>query len=501
MMTLTDTTSRTASPAPEFPPGRLFIGGTWRDASDGGRMDVIAPATGEKITDVAKATSADVDAAVAAARAAFDSGVWSGLSSRERARILQRAYTLMRERTEEIAQAESANVGKPITFARVVDVNNAAELYEYYASLGHHLDGSVRETTGNNHAYVKSEPMGVVAAITPFNFPLILSSSKIAPALIAGNTIVHKPASDTPLSALIMAQILQEAGVPDGVFNVVTGSGSSIGDHLVGHPGVDKVAFTGSTEIGAHAAALAAKSLKSFTAELGGNAANILFADADLNAAIHTVIGAFVFNTGQFCMAGPRLLVERPIYEVVLGILADALPHVPFGDITNPETVIGPLASATQLEKVAAIVERAKAAGARVVTGGEKVDRGGGFYYSPTVLADLPEDAEAIVEETFGPVLTVQPFDTEEDAIRLANSTRYGLASGIQTADLAKAHRVAARLHAGITWVNGWAILDPAVPFGGVKDSGWGREGGPEAMASYQRSHSIVFNLEPGGAQ
>jgi acyl-CoA reductase-like NAD-dependent aldehyde dehydrogenase len=246
---------------------------------------------------------------------------------------------------------------------------------------------------------------------------------------------------------------------------------------------------------------LAAKSLTSFTAELGGNAANILFADADLNAAIHTVIGAFVFNTGQFCMAGPRLLVERPIYEVVLGILADALPHVPFGDITNPETVIGPLASATQLEKVAAIVERAKAAGARVVTGGEKVDRGGGFYYSPTVLADLPEDAEAIVEETFGPVLTVQPFDTEEDAIRLANSTRYGLASGIQTADLAKAHRVAARLHAGITWVNGWAILDPAVPFGGVKDSGWGREGGPEAMASYQRSHSIVFNLEPGGAQ
>jgi acyl-CoA reductase-like NAD-dependent aldehyde dehydrogenase len=500
-MTLTDTTSRTASPASEFPPGRLFIGGAWREASDGGRMDVIAPATGKKLTDVARATTADVDDAVAAARAAFESGVWSGLSSRERARILQRAYTLMRERTEEIAQAESANVGKPITFARVVDVNNAAEMYEYYASLGHHLDGSVRETTGNNHAYVKNEPMGVVAAITPFNFPLILSSSKIAPALVAGNTIVHKPASDTPLSALIMAQILQEAGVPDGVFNVVTGSGAAIGDHLVGHPGVDKVAFTGSTEIGAHAAALAAKSLTPFTAELGGNAANILFADADLNSAIHTVIGAFVFNTGQFCMAGPRLLVERPVYEVVLGILADALPHVPFGDITNPETVIGPLASASQLEKVAAVVERAKAAGARVVTGGEKVDLGGGFYYSPTVLADLPEDAEVIVEETFGPVLTVQPFDTEEDAIRLANSTRYGLASGIQTADLAKAHRVAARLDAGITWVNGWAILDPAVPFGGVKDSGWGRECGPEAMASYQRSHSIVFNLEQGGGQ
>ena len=497
-MTMTETTSPSTT---TFPPGQLFIDGTWREAAQGARMDVIAPATGAKLTDVAKASTADVDATVAAARAAFDSGIWSGLSSRERARIVHRAYELMRERTEELAQAESADVGKPITFARVVDVNNGAELYEYYASLGHHLDGSVRETTGNTHAYVKTEPLGVVAAITPFNFPLILSSTKIAPALVAGNTIVHKPAGDTPLSALLMAQILKDAGVPDGVFNVVTGSGAEIGDHLVSHPDVDKVAFTGSTEIGAHAAQLAGKTLKPFTAELGGNAANILFADADLNTAIHTVIGAFVFNAGQFCMAGPRLLVERPIYDVVLGILADALPHVPFGDITNPETVIGPLASAAQLEKVAGVVERAKAAGARVVTGGETADLGGGFYYRPTVLADLPEDAEAVIEETFGQVLTVQPFDTENEAIRLANSTRYGLASGIQTADLAKAHRVAARLDAGITWVNGWALLDPAVPFGGVKDSGWGREGGPEAMASYQRSHSIVFNLEQGAAQ
>lgn len=497
-MTLTDTQTAASTTAP--PPGRLFIGGQWQDASDGGRMDVIAPATGRKLTDIAKATTVDVDAAVAAARAAFDSGVWSGLSSRERARILQRAYTLMRERSEELARAESADVGKPITFARVVDVNNAAELYEYYASLGHHLDGSVREITGNAHVYVKKEPIGVVAAITPFNFPLILSSTKIAPALLAGNTIVHKPASDTPMSALMMAQILQEAGVPDGVFNVVTGSGAAIGDHLVAHPDVDKVAFTGSTEIGSHAAELAGRTLKPFTAELGGNAANILFADADLNTAIHTVIAAFVFNTGQFCMAGPRLLVERPIYDVVLGILADAVPHVPFGDITDPETVIGPLASATQLEKVAAMVQRSKASGARVVTGGERADREG-FYYRPTVLADLGEDAEAVREEVFGPVLTVQPFDTEEDAIRLANSTRYGLASGIQTSDLAKAHRVAAQLDAGITWVNGWALLDPATPFGGVKASGWGREGGPEAMASYQRSHSIVFNLEQGAAE
>jgi len=490
-VTMTDTTTTLS-------PGKLFIGGVWVEASDGGRTEIINPATGTRITDVAAATISDVDSAVAAARAAFDSGIWSGLSSRERARILQRAYELMRERTEELAQAESANVGKPITFARVVDVNNAAELYEYYASLGHQLDGSVRETTGNTHAYVKREPLGVVAAITPFNFPLILSSTKIAPALIAGNTIVHKPASDTPLTALIMADILAEAGVPAGVFNVVTGSGSTLGDHLVTHPGVDKVAFTGSTEIGAHAAGLAAKTLKPFTAELGGNAANILFADADLDQAINTVIAAFVFNTGQFCMAGPRLLVERPIYETVLGILGGALPHVPFGDPQDPATVIGPLASQTQLTKVAGIVERAKAAGATVVTGGEAVDLGGGYYFQPTVLADLPNSAEAVTEETFGPVLTVQPFDSEAEAIALANGTAYGLASGIQTSDLAKAHRVAAKLQAGITWINGWALLDPSVPFGGVKASGWGREGGPEAMESYQRAHSIVFNLEQG---
>lgn len=494
-MTITDTAPASTA---TFAPGRLFIGGRWTDAVDGARTEILNPATGERITDVAAATISDVDSAVAAARAAFDSGVWSGLSSRERARVLQRAYELMRERTEELAQAESANVGKPITFARFVDVNNAAELYEYYASLGHHLDGSVRETTGETHAYIKREPLGVVAAITPFNFPLILSSTKIAPALIAGNTIVHKPASGTPLSALIMADILTEAGVPAGVFNVVTGSGSTLGDHLVSHPGIDKVAFTGSTEIGAHAAALAAKSLTPFTAELGGNAANILFADADLDRAMQTVISAFVFNTGQFCMAGPRLLVERPIYQTVLEILRNALSHVPLGDPRDPATVIGPLASAAQLRKVASIVERAKEAGATVVTGGSAIDLDGGFYYQPTVLADLPVTAEAVAEEIFGPVLTVQQFDTEEEAVALANSTAYGLASGIQTSDLTKAHRVAAKLQAGITWVNGWAMLDPSVPFGGVKASGWGREGGPEAMQSYQRAHSIVFNLEQG---
>jgi acyl-CoA reductase-like NAD-dependent aldehyde dehydrogenase len=500
-MTITDATAPSTTTPPRLRPGQLFIGGEWREASDGARTDVIDPANGEVFTSVASATTTDVDAAVAAARASFDSGVWSRLSGRERSRVLLKVVQIMRDREDELVWAESTDAGKPVTFARIVDVEHAALQYEYAASLGQHLDGSVRETPANTHAYVRREPIGVVAAITPFNFPLILSSTKIAPALIAGNSIVHKPATDTPVTALLMAEILQEAGVPDGVFNVITGPGSVLGDHLVGHPQVDKVAFTGSTEIGAHAAALAGQTLKSFTAELGGNAANIVFADANLDQAIQAVIGAFVFNAGQFCMAGPRLLVERPIYDVVLGILENAVPSVPFGDVTNPDTVIGPLASRTQLEKVERMVAQAKADGGEIITGGERVELNGGFYFQPTVIAGLTNDAAAVQEEIFGPVLTVQPFDTEDEAVELANSTPYGLASGIQSTNLAKAHRVAARLDAGITWVNGWALLDPAVPFGGVKASGWGREYGPEVLSSYQRTKSIVISLDEGAQQ
>jgi acyl-CoA reductase-like NAD-dependent aldehyde dehydrogenase len=473
--------------------GRLYINGEWRPSSDGATSAVINPATGEQAATVAAATTADVNAAVAAAKAAFDDGRWSGLSGRERARVLNKAALLIRERAEELALTESTDVGKPITFARVVDVATAADQYEYVAALAQQLDGSVRETPLAAHAFTKREPLGVVAAITPFNFPLILSSTKIAAALAAGNSVVHKPASDTPLSALLMAGILTDAGVPAGVFNVVTGSGGALGDHLVAHADVNKVAFTGSTEIGRNVAALAGRNLRPVTAELGGNAANILFADADLDKAIGTVIGAFVFNSGQFCMGGPRLLVERPIYETVLGILKGAVAGVPVGDPTNPETVVGPMASRKQLDKVISYVDGAKADGGEIVVGGQPLDLNGGFYYQPTVIAGLGNDAAAVQEEIFGPVLTVQPFDTEEEAIELANSTEYGLASGIQTSSISRAHRVSSKLDAGIVWVNSWALLDPAVPFGGVKNSGWGREYGPEALESYTRTKSVVI--------
>ncbi|WP_128374624.1 aldehyde dehydrogenase family protein [Streptomyces cavernae] len=480
----------------ETRPGQLFIGGQWREAAGGNRTDVLNPATGQVVTTVAEADASDVDAAVRAARETFDKGEWSGLSGRERGRILHRVAELIRENADEIAQLESLDVGKPITLCHAVDVTNAANDYEYYASLAWTLDGATRDTPLNALAYTKRGPLGVVAAITPFNFPLILAGSKIAPALAAGNTVVHKPAEETPLSALYMANLLKEAGVPDGVYNVVTGTGPVAGEALLRHRGVDKIAFTGSTAIGRHAASVAGEGLKPVTMELGGNAAHIVFEDADVEKAVGAIIKGFVFNTGQFCMGGPRLLVARPLYETVVGILSQAVPGVPLGDPRQPETVIGPMAGEKHLKKVEEFVDLARKEGGRIVCGGERLDLDGGYYYKPTVIADLSNDSRVVQEEIFGPVLTVQPFDSEDEAVELANSTPYGLASGIQTTNLARAHRVAERLQAGIVWINDWAMLDPNVPFGGVKDSGFGREYGPEALASYTKTKSVVVSLD-----
>ncbi|MFF5304003.1 aldehyde dehydrogenase family protein [Streptomyces sp. NPDC013161] len=480
----------------EIEPGRLFVGGQWREAADGARTEVVDPSRGRVVTTVAEAGPADVDAAVSAAREAFDNGHWSGLSGRERGRILHRVAELIRENADELARLESLDVGKPITLCHAVDVTNAANDYEHYAALAYSLDGATRDTPLNALAYTKREPLGVVAAITPFNFPLILAGSKLAPALAAGNTVVHKPADETPLSALYMAGLLQRAGVPDGVVNVVTGAGPVAGEALLRHTGVDKIAFTGSTAVGRHAASVAGENLTPVTMELGGNAAHLVFEDADLEKAVGAVIKGFVFNTGQFCMGGPRLLVARPVYSTLLNILADAVPGVPLGDPRLPETVVGPMAGERHLRKVEEYVDLARKEGARIVCGGERLDLDGGYYYKPTVIADLANDSRVIQEEIFGPVLTVQPFDTEDEAVALANSTPYGLASGIQTGNLARAHRIADRLQAGIVWINDWAMLDPNVPFGGVKDSGFGREYGPEGLAAYTRTKSVVVSLD-----
>ncbi|MFE6938195.1 aldehyde dehydrogenase family protein [Streptomyces chartreusis] len=479
----------------EIEPGRLFIGGRWREAADGARTEVVDPSRGTVLTTAADAGAADVDAAVRAARDAFDDGAWSGLSGRERGRILHRVAELIRENADRMAELESRDVGKPITLAHAVDVTNAANDYEHFAALAHGLDGAVRDTPMNALAYVRRRPVGVVAAITPYNFPLILAGSKIAPALAAGNTVVHKPAEETPLSALYMADLFKRAGVPDGVVNVVTG-GPAAGEALLRHSGVDKVAFTGSTAVGRKVAAIAGEALKPVTMELGGNAAHVVFEDADLEKAVGAIIKGFVFNTGQFCMGGPRLLVARQVHSTLLGILADAVPGVPVGDPREAGTVVGPMAGERHLRKVEEYVELARKEGGTIVCGGERLDLDGGYYYRPTVIADLPNDSRVIQEEIFGPVLTVQPFDSEDEAVELANSTPYGLASGVQTGNLARAHRVAERLDAGIVWVNDWAMLDPAVPFGGVKDSGFGREYGPEALDAYTTTKSVVVSLD-----
>ncbi|WP_063044655.1 aldehyde dehydrogenase family protein [Nocardia pseudovaccinii] len=476
--------------------GQLFIDGKWRNSASGGRSDVVDPSTGRVIGTVAEADRSDVDDAVAAARAAFTGAEWSGRSGRERARILLRIAELVRENTDELVRLESLDVGKPVTLCRSVDVSTTIEQYEYCAALAQTIDGATRRTPLPAFAYTRRDPLGVVAAITPFNFPLILSSSKIAPALAAGNVVVHKPAEETPLSALFMATLFERAGVPPGVVNVVTGSGPVVGAALLEHPGVDKIAFTGSTEIGRRAASVAGAALKPVTMELGGNAAQIVFADADVDKAIGAIIKGFVFNTGQFCMGGPRLLVARPLYETVVGILAEAVAGVRVGDPRDPATVVGPMAAERHVAKVEEYVALARQEGGRVICGGARLDLDGGYYYRPTVIADLADDSRVVQEEIFGPVLTVQAFDTEDQAIALANGTRYGLASGLHTTDLARAHRVADKLQAGIVWVNDWAMLDPAMPFGGVKDSGFGREYGPEALASYTKVKSVVIALD-----
>ncbi|HET9656975.1 MAG TPA: aldehyde dehydrogenase family protein [Kineosporiaceae bacterium] len=493
-MTVVEPQAGTTPGGVEVRPGQLFIGGTWQDAADGATGTIEDPATGRPVTTVAAAGAPDVSAAVGAARTAFDSGTWSGMTPRQRGKILLKAAELLASRADEFARLESLDVGKPLMFTSTVDIPTVVDTFEYYAALAAGIEGATRPTTMPTLAYTRREAIGVVGAITPFNFPAILSATKIAPALAAGNTMVHKPAQETPLSALRFAEILAEAGVPDGVYNLVTGDGS-VGAGIVEHPGVDKIAFTGSSATGRSVAALAAGTLKQVTVELGGKGANIIFADADLEAAINTAIAAFVFNTGQFCMSGSRLLVERPVYEAVVGALAGAAPHIPVGGPFAEGTVVGPMAGPNHLAKVRGFLDAAAGTpGVRVLSGGEPAGAEG-YFVTPHVLADVEQSSTFVQDEIFGPVVTVQPFDTEEEAVRLANGTAYGLAAGLQTKDVTRAHRVAAQLNAGIVWVNGWSLLDPAMPFGGVGRSGYGRENGPEGLDAYLRTKSVVVNL------
>jgi phenylacetaldehyde dehydrogenase len=479
-----------------FPVGQLFIGGQWRDAASGGALEVIDPSNGSPIGSIADADASDVSDAVAAARHAFEDGPWRGWTGRDRAEVLLTIADLVREHGDELAERESRDVGKPLAACRRGDINSVANQFAYCASLAQSLHGSTRELQTPAFAHTRREPYGVVGAITPFNFPLVLSGTKIAPALAAGNVIVHKPAEEASLSALLMAQLMADAGLPDGVYNLITGLGSVAGDALIRHPGIDKLTFTGSSRTGKRVAAAAAENLIPVTMELGGNASNIVFDDVDIDRAVSTAIRGFVFNTGQYCMAGTRLLVASSIYDRVLAELADRIPRLVVGDPRDPATDLGPMAAERHRANVERYVQLAREDGGRIVVGGEARNDGGGFYYLPTVIADLPNDSRVIQEEIFGPVLTVQQFDTEAEAVAMANSTVYGLASGLQTRDLVRAHRVAAKLDAGMVWINTWSKNDASLPFGGVKQSGYGRESGPEVLESYTRIKSVVMSLE-----
>jgi aldehyde dehydrogenase (NAD+) len=482
-------------------PGQLLIGGAWRDAADGATMTTSDPTTEAPITTVAKASAVDADAAVQAASRAFEDGPWGRMHHEERAKILLRMADLMDTRADDFAIREAMDMGMPYRDFRETIMPHCSGLFRFFAGQAMaHMDGAYRRSyEADIRILTRREPVGVVAAITPFNFPLALSASKIAPAMAAGNCIIHKPASDTPLTALALAQVALDAGVPAGVYSLLTGPGGSLGDALVKSPLVDKVAFTGSTGVGQGIARKGADTMKHLTMELGGKSPNIIFADANMEAALQAAFWGIFWNKGEVCVAGSRILVQRPILEEFTARLAAVARDAVVGDPLDPATQIGPIASRGEYDKVLRYVQAGRDGGARLVAGGgTRQLNGRGLFVEATVFADATDEMVISREEIFGPVVPIIPFDTEEDAVRMANDTPFGLASGIQTGDLGRALRLADRIRAGTVWINTWHKYHPNAPFGGFKMSGYGREQGAEAMESYTQYKTVWANL--GGA-
>lgn len=474
--------------------GRLFIDGQWRDGA--AHLPVINPATEETLGSVAAAGTADIDDAVAAARAAL-SGPWGSLSARDRGRFLTRIGQRIVERIDEFARLETLHNGKPIFESRQIEIPAVAECFEYYGGWADKIHGETIPVKGNYLTYTLREPIGVVAAIVPWNFPLLLTAWKVAPALACGNTVVIKPATQTPLTALALAEVAQEVGLPPGVINVVTGRGSDIGDYLVGHPGVDKVAFTGDTGTGRSVMRNAAGSVKQTTLELGGKSPNIVFADADLEAAVRGATMGIFYGKGEVCAAGSRLLVEASIKDEFVSRVGDRARKMRPADPLDPKTRLGSLVSRAQMERVLGYIENGKHEGATLVAGGSRVDigTGRGFFVEPTVFANVTPTMTIAREEIFGPVLAVIEFTDVDDAVAKANDCDYGLAAGVWTRDIKKAHNVARRLQAGTVWVNAYNVYDTAAPFGGYKQSGFGRELGMHALAHYTQTKTVWVDL------
>jgi phenylacetaldehyde dehydrogenase len=477
----------------------LLIDGDWVPAASGETFETLNPATEEVLAEVAHGQAEDIDRAVAAARRAFDwDSPWRRMNASDRGRLIWRIAELIEENGDELAMLESLDNGKPFAIARAADVALAADLFRYMAGWPTKIEGSTVPISalpapGEYLAYTLREPVGVVGQIIPWNFPLLMAAWKLGPVLACGCTVVLKPAEQTPLSALRLGELLQEAGLPDGVVNIVTGFGDA-GAALAAHDDVDKVAFTGSTEVGKLIVKAAAGNLKKVTLELGGKSPNVVYADADLESAIVGAANGIFFNHGQCCNAGSRLYVQTPVFDEIVSGVADAAKSIKVAPGTDPESQMGPLISDEQFEKVLGYLDSGQSAGAEaVVGGGRAADRG--YFVQPTVLTNTNADMKVVREEIFGPVVCAIPFDSPEEIVPVANDTNYGLAAGVFTRDISKAHRTAHRLRAGTVWINTYHVFDAAMPFGGYKESGWGREMGSQVLNNYLETKSVVTAL------
>jgi phenylacetaldehyde dehydrogenase len=477
-------------------PGRLLIDGEWVESASGATFETINPATEERLAEVAHGEKEDIDRAVRAARKAFAyESEWRRMSPSARGKLIWRIGDLIEQHTEELAMLESLDNGKPVGVARVADVPLAADLFHYMAGWPTKILGDTTPISapGEYLSYTLREPVGVVGQIIPWNFPLLMAAWKLGPALACGCTVVLKPAEQTPLSALYLGELLLEAGVPAGVVNIVTGFGDA-GAALSGHDDVDKVAFTGSTEVGKLIVGAAAGNLKKVSLELGGKSPNVVFADADLDAAITGAANGIFFNHGQCCNAGSRLYIQKAAFDDVVAGVSEKAKQITVGPGLEPGSQMGPLISDEQFEKVLGYLQSGADAGAEAVVGGVRVgDRG--YFVAPTVLTNTSNDMKVVREEIFGPVVCAIPFDDPEEIVPVANDTNFGLAAGVFTRDISKAHRTAARLRAGTVWINTYHVFDAAQPFGGYKESGWGREMGHHVLENYLETKAVCVAL------
>ncbi|MFB4166024.1 aldehyde dehydrogenase family protein [Alteribacillus sp. JSM 102045] len=473
---------------------KLFINGKWVDSANGKTFETRNPATGEVLIQVSEAEREDVNRAVDAARAAFDNGAWSKTSAAERSRLIYKMADLMEENLEELAQIETLDNGKPINETRLGDIPMAIEHFRYFAGWSTKIVGQTIPVSGNYFNYTKHEPVGVVGQIIPWNFPLLMAAWKLGAALATGCTVVLKPAEQTPLSALYLAELTQEAGFPDGVINIIPGFGPTAGEPLVNHEKVNKVAFTGSTEIGKQIMRQASDTVKRVTLELGGKSPNIILPDADMSKAIPGALAGIMFNQGQVCSAGSRVFVQKKAYD---NFVADMVSHsqsIQQGPGLDSNTQMGPLVSDVQQNRVMNYIKSGQEEGAEMLTGG-KNPFDNGYFVEPTVFAGVDDNMTIAKEEIFGPVVAAMPFEDLDEVIERANNTNYGLAAGLWTENVKNAHYVANNLQAGTVWVNCYNVFDAASPFGGFKQSGSGREMGSYALENYTEVKSVWINM------